>query len=77
VGVAVVCTGNVAPGFFFDASEVILSGSNATTTTCPFGLAGFATRACVWAGPTSQFGVWAAPVSNCQRPCPAPSHAAP
>ena len=64
---AVVCTNNVAPGYYFDASEVIPSGQNATTTTCPFGLAGYATRACLWNGPTSQYGVWAAPASFCLR----------
>ena len=64
---AVVCIGNVASGYFFDATEVVLAGANATTTTCAFGLAGYATRLCVWNGPNSQYGVWAAPASYCQR----------
>jgi hypothetical protein len=62
---AVVCTNNVVAGYFFDATAVTLSGTNATTTTCPPGTAGFATRACLWAGPNSQFGVWADPTSFC------------
>ena len=61
------CTGNVATGYFFDATEVVLAGNNATTTTCPPGLAGTATRMCVWNGPGSSSGVWANPISNCQR----------
>ena len=64
---AVVCIGNVASGYFFDATEVVPAGANATTTTCAFGLAGYATRLCVWNGPNSQYGVWAAPTSYCQR----------
>jgi hypothetical protein len=60
------CTNNVATGFFFDATEVVEAGANATTTTCAPGLAGYATRACVWNGATSASGVWAAPVSFCQ-----------
>jgi hypothetical protein len=67
MGTAATCTNNVATGFFFDATEVVEAGANATTTTCAPGLAGYATRACVWNGATSASGVWAAPVSFCQR----------
>jgi hypothetical protein len=63
------CTNNVASGFFFDPTEVVLAGTNATTTSCPPGLAGTATRLCVWNGPNSASGVWASPISNCQRTC--------
>jgi hypothetical protein len=60
------CTGNVATGFFFDASEVIQAGQNATTASCAPGLAGTATRRCLWNGPTSASGVWAEPFNNCK-----------
>ena len=66
---AVTCTGNTAPGYYFDASTVTLAGQNATTTTCAPGLVGSATRLCVWNGPTSASGVWANPINNCQRTC--------
>ena len=65
----VTCTGNVVPGYYFDASQVIAAGTSAVTTTCALGLAGNATRTCVWNGPTSPYGVWADPVSNCLRTC--------
>jgi hypothetical protein len=60
------CTGNVATGFFFDATATTLAGQIAVTTTCAPGLIGNATRLCVWNGPRSATGVWAAPVNNCQ-----------
>ena len=61
------CTSNIAPGYYFDSAAVTLAGSIATTTTCAPGLIGYATRACVWNGPNSASGVWANPISYCQR----------
>jgi len=55
------------PGFFFDASQVVLAGDDAVTTTCAPGLAGNATRRCIWNGPNSASGVWADPINNCVR----------
>ena len=62
----VTCTNNVAPGYLFDPTAVTLAGAVATTTVCPPGLVGYATRKCLWNGPTSQYGVWANPISFCQ-----------
>jgi len=59
------CTNNVVPGYFFDASEVVNAGEDAVTATCPPGLAGNATRRCLWNGPLSESGVWADPINNC------------
>jgi len=61
------CTNNVATGYFFDATEIVLAGENATTTQCPPGTAGFATRQCLWNGANSSTGVWAEPLNNCKR----------
>jgi hypothetical protein len=61
----VTCTNNVVPGFFFDATEVVLSGQNAVTTTCAVGLVGSASRLCVWNGPSSPTGTFANPINNC------------
>jgi hypothetical protein len=70
---AATCTGNVATGFFFDATATTLAGQIAVTTTCAPGLIGNATRLCVWNGPRSATGVWAAPVNNCQRTAALPA----
>jgi len=56
-----------ASGFAFDVSDVVSAGEDAVTTNCAPGLAGSATRRCVWSGPNSQFGTWATPISNCER----------
>jgi len=61
------CTNNVATGYFFDATEIVFAGENATTTQCPQGTAGFATRQCLWNGANSSTGVWAEPLNNCKR----------
>ena len=66
------CTNNVAAGYYFNTTEVILAGENATTTQCPPGSAGYATRLCLWNGANSTTGVWAEPYSNCHPiACPA------
>jgi len=61
------CTNNVATGFYFNVTEIVLAGENATTTQCPPGSAGYATRMCLWNGANSSTGVWAEPYSNCKR----------
>ena len=40
----VVCTNNVVSGYYFNAAESTNAGTNATTTVCPPGTAGYATR---------------------------------
>ena len=69
---AVVCTNNVVSGYYFNAAESTTAGTNATTTTCPSGTAGYATRRCLWNGPSSQYGVWADPTSYCVGKAPDP-----
>jgi hypothetical protein len=73
VSAGATCNGNDEP---FDASEVVLAGNDAVTTSCPSGHVGNMTRRCVWSGPTSSVGVWAVPINNCKRTLAAPCVAA-
>ena len=67
IGAGATCSGNTAPGYYFDPVAVTLAGANATTSTCAPGLIGFATRLCLWNGPNSAAGVWADAISHCLR----------
>jgi len=64
---AVTCTNNIVPGYYFDATVTTYASAIATTYTCAPGLAGYATRRCLWNGPTSAAGVWENPISYCER----------
>lgn len=54
-------------GFTFDNAAEAFSGEDAVTTNCARGLAGTASRRCVWVDPHTPTGTWANPINNCQR----------